>query len=69
MYNSKSSAGFRTTAMYLFSSYDAKTSAGFLFYFSDVKKPGLLLALYENTILVSYKDNQSSKKIKSSAGF
>ena len=24
------------------------------FYFSDVKKPALLLALYENTILVSY---------------
>ena len=26
----------------------------FVFNFSDVKKPALLLALYENTILVSY---------------
>ena len=34
--------------------YNAKASAVFFFYFSDVKKPALLLALYENTILVSY---------------
>jgi hypothetical protein len=34
--------------------YKAKISAGFFFYFSENKKPALLLALYENTILVSY---------------